>query len=116
MFNAHYTKQGPYASIVIPVLSFLAIIGTSRILRTDDLGGLPVEIQYTAGPTVQFPVTIVDNKTSAIECYMTVPAGTGRDMQFFSADPTDVGSPGTVFTANQDFDVESDFMVQYSTN
>jgi hypothetical protein len=116
MFNAHYTRQGPYASIVIPVLSFLAIIPNTRILRTDDLGGLPAEIQYTAGPTVQFPVTIVDNKTTAIECYMTVPAGTGRDMQFFSADPTDVGSPGTVFTASQDFDVESDFMVQYSVN
>jgi len=115
-FNAHYTKQGQYASIVLPVISLLAVGNTTFICRTDDIGGLPTEIQYTAGPTVQFPVTVIDNKTTAIQCYMTVPAGTGRDMQFFSADPTDVGSPGTVFTSGQDRDVESNFMVQYSVN
>ncbi len=114
--NAHYTKQGQYASIVIPAISILANSQNTFIVRTDDLGGLPEEIQYTAGPTVSFPVTVIDNKTTAIQCYMTVPAGTGRDMQFFSADPTDVGSPGTVFTMTQDRDLESDFMVQYSVN
>jgi len=114
--TCHYTKQGQYASIVIPAHSISQVTQTTYIVRTDDVGGLPVEIQYTAGPTVSFPVTVIDNKTTAIQAYMTVPAGTGRDMQFFSADPTDVGSPGTVFTMNQDRDLESDFMVQYSVN
>lgn len=115
VFNCHYTKQGQYASIVIPSQTKLSIIGTTRIIRTEDLGGLPTEIQY-AGQVVEFPITVIDNKTTAFQCYLTVPSGTGRDMQFFSADPTDVGSPGTVFTPGQDFDMESDFMVQYSVN
>lgn len=115
-FDCFYTKQGPYASIVIPTHNVLAVSTNQYILRTDDVGGLPSVIQYTAGPTVQFPVTVVDNKTSEVKCYLTIPAGTGRDMQFFSADPTDVGSPGTVFTTNQDRDLESNMLVQYSTN
>ena len=111
----HWAKQGQFASIVIPAINVLAVTLTTFIVRTDDVGGLPTEIQYS-GQAVSFPVTVIDNKTTAIQCYMTVPSGTGRDMQFFSADPTDVGSPGTVFTMNQDRDLESDFMVQYSVN
>ncbi len=113
--TCHWAKQGQFASIVIPAHSILQVTATTYIVRTDDVGGLPTEIQY-AGQTVQFPVTVIDNKATAIQCYMTVPSGTGRDMQFFSADPTDVGAPGTVFTMNQDRDLESDFMVQYSVN